>query len=342
LFDPKEEGKLDPVFIAGGRVRVKDDTMTACLCLETDKPRNLPTGFDAPKGSGLVLLELKHTTPQDRKPLADPLRELLLKDGYTAVRMDRELDGKRRVIARTGQHDFRLLVDTGSSASMFDAAGLGKWGAKRLGATEGQAWRGKVKFEEVHLRGLTLGKFDTRSAWAVVYGGGLDLAELNKAAVAQKLKPIQGLLGNQDLLNGSAVMDFGTNTLYLRPVKETFGPQLEGKWVGVTWEYEGKKGRYKQGDSVVEFKGGRVRFADGAHEWGFHLQDEGDCYRLGLFEPKTDELAESFKYSSGGLLKLTGGTLTLLIPRGRVREEPTEFAAPKGSGLLLVDFERAK
>jgi predicted aspartyl protease len=344
LFDPKEEGKSDPVFVAGGRVKVRDEAMTACLCLETDEPRDFPTGFAAPKGSGCVLLELKHTASDDRKPPPDPLRGLLLKDGYTAVPLDREPDGKRMAAARVGRQDLRLLVDTGASVSTFDAAGLDKWGAMRLGGVESHGWVGKVKGEEVNLRGLTLGVYDTRRTWAVVNGGGFDLASLNKALAGQKRKPIQGLLGNLDLLNGSAVIDFGTNTLYLRPIKDTLGPELAGKWVGVRYEFDGRKGRYAPGDGTVEFKGGRIQFATpgGAAEWGFHLRDEGDKYRVGLFDPKADELADGFKYASGGLLKLAGGTLTLVMEQGKVRKEPTEFAAPAGSGLLLVEYERAK
>jgi hypothetical protein len=153
-----------------------------------------------------------------------------------------------------------------------------------------------------------------------------------------------GLLGNQELLNGSAVIDLGTNTLYLRPVKETLWPQLAGKWVGVAWESEGRKGRYQPGEAAVEFKGGRVRFTtpDGVNEWGLHLRDEGFGYGVGLFDPRADEFADGFRYSSGGLLKLAGDTLTLVMHRGKVREEPTEFAAPAGSGLLLVEYKRAK
>lgn len=117
---------------------------------------------------------------------------------------------------------------------------------------------------------------------------------------------------------------------------------MEGKWVGVRFEYEGKKGRFAPRDATVEFKGGRVWFTylGEAAERGFHLQDCGNRYRVGLFDPKVDELADEFGYLSKGLLRLAGGTLTLVMEQGR--NEPTEFAAPKGSGLLLVEYERAK
>ena len=237
-----------------------------------------------------------------------------------------------------------LQVDTEATLSSFDAAGLGKWGAVRLGGADAQAWRGKVKAQEVHLRGLTLGKYDTRRAWAVVHGAAVDLAGMNDVLAAQEMKPIQGLLGNQDLLNGSAVFDVGTDPLCLRPIKETLWPELAAKWAGVTWESEGKKGQYKRGYTGVELKDGWLWLTrpGAAKEWGFHLRDEGFGYRLALFDPAADELADGFRYSSGGRLKLAGGTLTLVIPQGPVRAEPTTSAAPAGSGLLLVECERVK
>lgn len=345
LFDPKQEGKPDPVTLADGLVKVKDGAMTACLALDVKKAKESPAEFAAPKGSGYVLLELKRTGPDAQKPPADPLHELLLKDGYTAVQMDREPDGKRIVTARVGRHDLRLVVDTGAVVSAFDTAGLGKWGAERLGKMETLGFGGKAMGEKIILRGLKLGGYDTRRAWMEVAGHGYDLAELNKLLVEQKRQPIQGVLGNIDLLTGSAVIDFGTNTLYLRPAKETVGPLLEGKWVGVRYESEGKKGRYAPGETAVEFKAGRARFTTlaGTTETGFHLQDLGDRYRVGGFVLGTDELADEFMYPSGVvLLRLDGGTLTLVIGQGLVRKEPTEFAAPKGSGLLLIEYERAK
>ena len=96
LFDPKDEGKTDVEFAGGGLVKIKDRAMTVCLLLDSDKVRDTPAAFAAPKGSGYKLLELKYTAaPDAQKPPGDPLRELLLKEGYTAVRLDRELSGMR-------------------------------------------------------------------------------------------------------------------------------------------------------------------------------------------------------------------------------------------------------
>ena len=340
MFDPKQDGNAEPEFEAGGRIKVKDGVMT--LCLNLGKGKDFPAGFSAPKGSGYVLLELKRTS--DAQKPSDPLRDQLLKEGYTAVPLDREPDGTRMTAGRVGEHDLRLMVDTGATVTAFDTALLNKLGAKRMGATEGHAWTGKVKGEMVGFRGLRIGGYDTRRAWVAGYGAGFDLTGMNEFFTAQKRRPIQGLLGNFDLLNGSAVIDFGTNTLYLRPVRETLWPQLAGKWVGVAWESDGQQGKYAPGRAAIEFKDGKVRFtsSNGLDEYGFHLRDDGLAYQVGLFDPKADELAAGFKYASTGLLKVAGGTLTLVMQRDQIRKEPTEFAAPAGSGLVLVEYERAK
>jgi hypothetical protein len=246
------------------------------------------------------------------------------------------------VTARIGKDDLRIMLRTGQSVSAFDTAGLGKWGAIRLGKVEVDGLGGNA--EKIRLRGMTFGDYDTRQTWAVLNGCELSLAGLNALLAQQKRKPIQGMLGNLDLLNGSAVIDYGHNTLYLRPVKMTVEPQLEGKWVGVKFESDGKKGQFAPGDGAVEFKEGRLRFItkEGTTEYGYHLRDMGDRYRFGLFDPKADELADMFQYSSVGALKMTGGTLTLVMEQGKARKEPTEFAAPAGSGLLLVEYGRPK
>ena len=85
-----------------------------------------------------------------------------MKDGYLAVPMDQERDGKRSVMARTGGHVLRLLVDTGANTTAFDATGLDKWGAKRLGGVQVRGLGKNVEAEEFRLRGLTLGGYDSR------------------------------------------------------------------------------------------------------------------------------------------------------------------------------------
>src|SRR6185437_11778763 len=120
------------------------------------------------------------------RKLADPFRELLEKEGFTAVSLEQDGDGLRLVTARAGGQALRLMVDTGANVSAFDESGLSKWGGKRLGKVDGDSLGGRVKGNEVHIRGLTFGEYDTRQAFSVVNGMGVDLTGINKALVEQK------------------------------------------------------------------------------------------------------------------------------------------------------------
>lgn len=335
---------------AGGLVSFKDGTMTACMMLNPVKREEgypIPTEFAAPKGSGRVLLELKRTAAADEKP-ADPLRELLTKQGYTAVPMESMPGGGRVVAARTGKDDLRLIVDTGCSMTTFESTGLKKWGVKPGERIEGKGWGGKFTGEISVLHSLRVGEYDTRRAWGGTECIGTDLSHINTLFQQHKLKPIDGFLGNLTLHNGSAVIDFHTNTLYLRPLKDTLWPKLEGKWKGVAQEFDGQRSPFREGrPPTLEFKDGRMLYSSvkEIRDWGFHLQEYGPHYRAGLFDPKADGPTNDGGYESGCIVKLADGdkfTMLLVVDPTKAKEEPTEFAAPKGSGLVLMEFERAK
>ena len=335
---------------AGGRIRIKDGRMTACMRLHVKKGEELamPTEFAAPKGSGLVLLELEQTTPAaDRKKPVDPLREMLVKEGYTAVPLDRQPDGSRRLAARTGKHDLRLILDTGCSLATFDTAALKKWGGKVSSRADFEGLGNKSQGDLSILGDLRIGDYDTKRSWGGVECFGTDLADLNKVLTESKRKPIDGLLGNLTLHNGSAVIDYHTNTLYLRPLKDTLWPKLEGKWKGVAQEMDGRRGRYADANApTVEFKDGRYMYSSRVEtkEWAFHVQEYGPHYRVGLFDPKADGPPAGEGYPAGFIFKLLDGTLTvvMVIDPAKAKGEPTEFAAPRGSGLVLIEFVRAK
>jgi len=335
---------------AGGLISFKDGTMTACMILNPQKQNEgapIPPEFAAPKGGGRVLLELKRTVPGDEKP-ADPLRELLTKQGYTAVPMESMPGGGCLVSARTGKHDLRLIVDTGCSFTVFDSAKLKKWSGKVKGRSDDiVGFAGKANGDIVLLNSLRVGEYDTLRAWGGVECIGTDLSNINTLFQQHKLKPIDGLLGNLPHHNGSAVIDFHTNTLYLRPLKNTLWPKLEGKWKGVAQEQDGQRAKYADAVApTLEFKDGRYIYSafGGSKEYGFHVQEYGPHYRVGLFDPKADGPTDEAGYTSGFIFKLADGKLTLVmgIDAAKAKEEPTEFAAPKGSGLVLIEFERLK
>lgn len=347
LFDPKDEGKANPDYQTGGLIRVKDGTMTACLALG-EEAKDVPTEFTTPKGSGHVLFELKHTAPDSLKPPADPLRDLLTKDGFAAVKLDRGPTGERTVAAKVGTHDARFVLHTGSSHLQADQAVLKRWGAAPVGDKAFVENTLGSKDDVAYFRGLKFGGYDTRSSMSVVIAVGEDLAEANKDRKHAGWPAVDGYLGLAELRNGAAVIDLHHDTLYLRPVLAELWPRLEGKWVGVSLEEDGRKGRQRDAArTTLEFQDGRVRFrAPGARaEWAAHVQDEGRLHRFAFFDPKLKETDPDFGYNGGGIFKLTDdGRLTfVLFTDLTTKNDPIyTFDAPKGSGRVLFEFVRAK
>lgn len=354
LFDPKNLGKADPEYKAGGLIKFGKGTITACLFLDRAKIKAAPAEFAAPPGSGFTLIELKAATPG--KPRPDSLRELLKKVGYTAVPMPREENGWRVVKASVGKQELKLVVDTGCLTTAFHTPTL-----RGFNGTDPQQWAvrgfgGVAKAELSRFRGLRVGEYETQGAWASTLAVGTDLEEINKAREARKQPAVDGLLGDLDLRNGSAVLDLGTDTLYLRPFKQTLWPKLQGRWVGVAWEHDGQAGKYRPEDKqVVEFADGKMTFDVPGEKatWGFYLLDEGVLYssegegeliRYSVFDPKAKETADDFTYAADGLLRLTGDKLVLLTVNDPLKAKglPTAFAAPQGSGFVRVEYVRAK
>lgn len=342
LFDPKQEGKPELEYTAAGLIKTAGGKMTACLALDLGKAKDLPAEFAAPKGSGFVLLELKDAAAE-RTPPEDPLRKLMGADEYTAVPLERGAQGERAVTARVGKEEFRLYVETAATITAVDTDKVKKGGGKVVGNIP----LGKGKADVYRLPGMTVGKYDLRAGWAELDVMAADYAAMNEVLAENKLPTVYGAFGQTELRNGSAVLDLHADTLYLRPLMKSLGPKLEGKWVGVSSERDGKTTAHTAHDRpTLEFKDGRLVLAAGDTklEKAFHAQDEGDGYRLGLFDPKRKPADADFGYDARGILRLTGGKLFLVVSTDpkKVNVEPPAFAAPKGSGMVLIQFERAK
>ncbi|MCU0706368.1 MAG: hypothetical protein MUF18_20600 [Fimbriiglobus sp.] len=115
-----------------------------------------------------------------------------------------------------------------------------------------------------------------------------------------------GVLGHQALSLCSAVIDDSTHTLYMRQPLRALWPQVEGKW-------------------------------------GVHVRPDGVTQMLALFDPKT-ELDEKCESNSVGPLMLANGKFTVCLAADLTQAKaiPTEFAVAKGSGLILLEFQRGK
>jgi predicted aspartyl protease len=293
----------------------------------------------------LVLLsvrEVRAADPPATKPVTpsdDAVRTALLMKGYVAVPLVPGTNGDPRysVVCSFGQEKFPLLLDTGAGGTVLDPTLV-----KKLGLTEGEEINvntlgGDAKGRLTEVRGLKIGDLDTRRLFRSVVAFSMPVHEAKE--------DYRGVLGQNLLRLLSAVIDCSTHTLYLLPPLRRLWPAVEGKWVATGGEEDGKPRAIDTKRSpVVEFKDDCLRFTDGdtKYEWGIQAGPRGDGYGLVLYDP-TKELDDGDPFTAGALLKVTGDKLVMcLVLKGKAKFVPTEFAAPKGSGLVLLEFERAK
>jgi hypothetical protein len=138
-------------------------------------------------------------------------------DRYQPLKLDRTPSGYRCVTARVADRDVRLILDTGSPATKLDrnrTAHLalewwkpgGRSKTARLLLTEPPShWRCDLPMIQVGpVRAEKL---------PIVH---IDLGEFNRGIANPGDKPADGLLGADILDRGEAIIDYRSNTLYLR------------------------------------------------------------------------------------------------------------------------------
>jgi len=283
-----------------------------------------------------------------KPPKSDPLRLMLLKDGYVAVPL-LEVEGSFTVECQIGTETCRMLLDTGSEWCILNTALVQKLGLK-LGDEVGMAGIGGVrKGFEVPFRGLTIGDFDTRFTIHKSNFKSADLSDINASMNSRKLPRIDGILGNSFLRLISAVINYPARTLYLRTPLGSLWPEIEGRWVATGGQEDGREHKIDpKAPPKLEFKDRRLHLTDGTKQYtfGLHVIPEGNHCRLYFFDPEK-ELAKQLFYTSGGILKVSGDKLTVCLcldpSQSNLGEEfPDDFKAGADSGHLLLEFQREK
>jgi len=347
LYDPKNMGKSSRKHQAVGIVKVSGETMTVCLRFGEFDYDKLPMEFKSEKGSGHTLIELKQ--PGKKRSPPDPVNAALVKAGFSAVPLRSEADGHIIVDGKLGKLDWPMMLDTGAGSTVVDEARVKKLGAMSDTQEKVYGAGGEIVAPLYTFRGLSIGTYDIRRSWGFLQASGLDLDWMNKARAQEKLPEIKGILGSPELLNGSAVIDLGTNTLYLRPVKVSLQPKLAGTWVLKASTAEGIRTAAADDKQTMTVTADRIAFKGGAKdtEHGYHVKDDWSLYRLAMFDPKKDDLADGFEYTDsdgGGYFKVDGDTLKLvrIVDVTKLTAPPNEFKAPKNSGLMLLDYVRKK
>lgn len=279
--------------------------------------------------------------------VADPLRTALEKRGYVAVPLSEDEGPRFTVACRVGNKPCRLLLDTGAETSTLDAAFVKNLGLKPGGELPSVGIGGIEKGHEVSVRGLLIGDFDTRTMAHTLPLRSVDLSARNPARDRRKHERIEGVLGDGGLKLTAAVIDYPNRTLYLRTPLAGLWPEIEGRWVATGGQEDGRvRPIDPKAPPRLEFKDRRLYLTDGTkrHTFGLHVRPEADHYTLVFFDPEK-ELAKELKYEAGGLLKVSGGKLTVCLCLDPLKakkgeEFPEDFKTATGSGHLLLEFQR--
>ncbi len=282
------------------------------------------------------------------KPVADPLRVMMENKGYVAIPLIQlEGDSGFLIECKSGAETFRMLLDTGATGIVMDTGLVKKLGLKHKMEVIGFDFAGSQKGAKVSVRGLSLGEFDSRTVANSTDIAAFDFTSVNSALEVRKVPRIDGLLGHTHLELYSAVIDYSTQTLYMRTPLRGLWPEIEGRWVATSGQEDGRERKIDPDNPLrLEFKDRRFHLTDKVVDilYGMHVRPDKDFYTVSFFDPE-EELAKELNYKAGTLLKVKDGKLTLclcLSPAVAKGVFPSDFKAPAGSGHIVLEFRRDK
>lgn len=302
----------------------------------------------------LVVAVTRFVTADQPKPSSgesDSLDVALTRKGYERIplRVVSEQDSSFLVVLACGKQPLKLVLDTGSTITILDAAT-----AKRLGlkpradlAVKALTPRGELRIEpapvsELKFGGLTLPEF------------GIHIADLSASRPAGELvsaKP-DGILGQDFLTHLSAVIDFDQPALYVIAPRDKEWPGLKGEWVCTAGILNGKPlapvdpWRFHFGDK------GKARIANASD--GADVALEADILSFGkdrvltLTRPKVDKPAR-LPFAQDAIwmqYAVNGDTLKvafLLQPKDTAvlaDRVPLAVESKIGSGVVMLEFTR--
>lgn len=300
----------------------------------------------------LVVLLLSAKADDQQKPLlkqpvavVDPQRVFLQKQGYVAVPLlQDEKGGCFTVGCKSGAKTFRFGLDTGAENSSLDISLVKKLGLKQRNDIRTAGIDGIQKGVEVTIRELSIGDFDSRATVNTLVLNAFDYTALNADRDQRKLPRCDGNIGHSALWYSAAVIDYSTRTLYLRTPLDNLWPKIEGQWVAVNGQENGRKRQIDPKTAPrLEFKNRCFHLTDGANTYtfGLHVKPEKDHYALVFFD-QANEFAKQLEYKTGGLLKVSGNQLSICIALDPAKGMPDDFKAPADSGRLFLEFRREK
>ncbi len=142
------------------------------------------------------------------------LVEFLERNGYTRVPLTRSGLGHFHTEGALDGRALSVLVDTGAMSTVFslDIAREMGLALNKLDAYGGGAGAAKLEVYQIDGASFRLGTLAPRTAALLA----MDLTHVNQAAAQRGSGPIDAVLGADVLEAHSAVIDYGSSSLYLK------------------------------------------------------------------------------------------------------------------------------
>jgi hypothetical protein len=144
------------------------------------------------------------------------MQEVLETEGYTAVKLERLRSGYLTVVGKINGKGVRLIVDTGANSSFLDRKRTARFDLEWQPGSVFQKRDGGTGPVMTFVEDIELGRFHTGRLRIQSH----DLAELNLKVPEYGDPPSDGLLGADVLGQSWAVIDYGTDRLFLLGQKD--------------------------------------------------------------------------------------------------------------------------
>jgi uncharacterized protein (TIGR03067 family) len=273
-------------------------------------------------------------------------------DDYVVVPMTRvsSLGGGKSFVIQCSIEGraFTVELDTGSAVSMID---FNRVGLDLIEKTEGAVKQNGSTIANngtcVDIRGFQIGNFETRKVSNSIQVVDFDLKKVNETRHERGMLPIDGIIADDFLNLFDSIIDYKNHKLYLKTPISQHRVLFDGKWNLIRQTENGQSREFLNQKHFVIIDHGKIHINLPEHtirEMNFHVHKSNpNKFVVGLFNSK-EELDSKFIYEHGSIVEFEGDKMKLCVDYNirKTKATPEKFEAPKGSPLVLYEFERVK
>jgi len=142
------------------------------------------------------------------------LHQHLLQKGYLKIKMKLTKTNHFKVTAKINGVKGKFIIDTGASNTCIDANLVDKFNLIPLNSNTKASGAGAIDMDTQLAKkvAVKIGKWKSKKNNIVLF----NLSHVNQALINHKSKPVDGIIGADILKKGKAIIDYSSNTLYLK------------------------------------------------------------------------------------------------------------------------------